>query len=243
MTRRVGHSGGAVPSDGIPDHQEENPGRPPSTPESPQPATARSDRNHSTAAAGHAADDSLSISSYHSRPKTPETHDMDVDLSLPYRTLSRNADMSEYRTERTTGEIEGPPVAGDGQKHYHLVVFTPDDPGNPKNWTTARKWYCTIVVAVACFVVTFASSNVSADFAGVMEEFDVSEGLALASMALFVVGLGVGELISARAIALRASAKVFVTNRAPLPRQAPWHSHRCPRFMADGSSSKFGTLL
>lgn len=193
MTRRVGHSSVAVASDRILDHHEEDPGPHPSTPETPQHASAGSDQNHSTAAARQAPDDSLSISSYHSRPKTADAHEMDVDLSLPYRTLSRDADMSEYRTERPTGEIEGPPVGGDGQERYRLTVFTPGDPGNPKNWSTARKWYCTIVVATACFVVTFASSNISADFAGVMEEFDVSEGLALASMALFVVGLGVGE--------------------------------------------------
>lgn len=176
----------------MPDHQEDDRGIHPIEPQAPQHVSSAGG-NHSAAAAGQSSDDSLSIRSYHSRPKAADAHDADVDLSLPYRTLSNGADMSEYRTERATGEIEGPLVRAGSKEHYRLTVFTPDDPENPKNWSTARKWYCTIIVATACFVVTFASSNVSADFPGVMEEFDVSEGLALASMALFVVGLGVGK--------------------------------------------------
>ncbi|PKS08508.1 hypothetical protein jhhlp_004893 [Lomentospora prolificans] len=139
---------------------------------------------------------SHSIGSTRSYPRTAESRresvDPDLDINLPYRTLSNNADMDEYRTETAAGEIEGPPIpAAEGQKHYQLTTFKPNDPENPKNWSKARKWYYTMVVAVTCFVVTFASSNVSADMIGVMDEFGVSEELALATMSLFVVGLGV----------------------------------------------------
>lgn len=55
------------------------------------------------------------------------------------------------------------------------------------------KWYCTMVVAATCFVVALASSVVTADIAGVAEEFNVSEEVALLTITLFVVGFGVGE--------------------------------------------------
>ncbi|KFA61707.1 hypothetical protein S40285_03474 [Stachybotrys chlorohalonatus IBT 40285] len=83
------------------------------------------------------------------------------------------------------------------EPRYNLVTFTPGDSENPKNWSKAYKWYCTMVVALTCFVVAFASSVITADIAGVVREFDVSEELALASISLFVVGFGVGPMVFA----------------------------------------------
>lgn len=80
---------------------------------------------------------------------------------------------------------------------HKLVTFTPDDPGNPKNWSKAYKWYCTMVVAMTCFVVAFNSSVITADIPGVMESFNVSEEAALVSISLFVVGFGVGPMVFA----------------------------------------------
>jgi MFS family permease len=77
------------------------------------------------------------------------------------------------------------------------VAFEPNDPGNPKNWSKAFKWYCTMVVALTCFVVAFASSVITADIPGVMEEFGVSEEVALVSISLFVVGFGIGPMVFA----------------------------------------------
>lgn len=78
-----------------------------------------------------------------------------------------------------------------------LVAFAPADPGNPKNWSKAFKWYCTMVVALTCFVVALASSVITADIAGVRDEFGVSEEVALASISVFVVGFGVGPMVFA----------------------------------------------
>lgn len=83
-----------------------------------------------------------------------------------------------------------------GQGHK-LVTFAADDPGNPKNWSKAFKWYCTMVVAVTCFVVALNSSVITADIPGVEQEFGVSEEVALVSISLFVVGFGVGPMVFA----------------------------------------------
>ncbi|KAH7324986.1 multidrug resistant protein [Stachybotrys elegans] len=84
--------------------------------------------------------------------------------------------------------------AAPSQPTHHLVVFEPNDPENPKNWSKAFKWYCTMVVAMTCFVVAFASSVITADIPGVAREFNVSEEVALVSISLFVVGFGVGPM-------------------------------------------------
>ena len=50
-----------------------------------------------------------------------------------------------------------------------------------------------MVVAFTCFVVAFASSVVTADLPGVMEDFGVSREVALVTVTVFVVGFGVGK--------------------------------------------------
>ncbi|KAI0135737.1 MFS general substrate transporter [Daldinia grandis] len=131
------------------------------------------------------------------RSSTKETiRDPNLDVNLPYRTLSGDANLTEYITETPSGQIPGP-VEPNGERRYKLVTFVPNDPENPKNWSKAYKWYCTMVVAITCFVVAFSSSVVTPDIAGVAEEFGVSDEVALLSITLFVVGFGVGPMIFA----------------------------------------------
>lgn len=53
-----------------------------------------------------------------------------------------------------------------------------------------------MVVAFTCFVVAFASSVITADIVGVMEEFNRSEEVVLISVSIFVVGFGVGTCLA-----------------------------------------------
>jgi multidrug resistance protein len=121
--------------------------------------------------------------------------DPNLDVNLPYRTLTADANLDEYTTEHPSGAIPGP-TNQDGTK-TKLVTFLPNDPANPKNWSKGYKWYCTMVVAFVCFVVAFASSVITADIIGVEKEFDISEELALVSITLFVVGFGIGPMVFA----------------------------------------------
>lgn len=129
------------------------------------------------------------------RLSTKETRDPALDINLPYRTLSPNANLSEYTEEKPAGEI--PAGKGDGKIDYKLVTFYPNDPENPKNWSKAFKWYCTMVVALTCFVVALASSIITADLIGVERQFNVSEEVALLTITVFVVGFGIGPMMFA----------------------------------------------
>ena len=100
--------------------------------------------------------------------------------------------MDEYRVSTRTGEMPAP-----HHSSHRLVTFIPDDPENPKNWSKAYKWYCTMVVALTCFVVAFSSAVVTADISGVANEFGVSNEVALLTISLFVVGFGVGPMVFA----------------------------------------------
>jgi hypothetical protein len=137
----------------------------------------------------------------HTNPQK-EVFDPNLDINLPYRTLSRDANFDEFRVVSRTGTIPGPvqpqeaqPSGSEGgEKHYQLVTFTPDDPENPKNWSKAYKWYCTMVVAITCFVVAFCSSVITADLIGPSETFHVSLEVAFITVSVFVIGFGVGPM-------------------------------------------------
>jgi len=75
-----------------------------------------------------------------------------------------------------------------------MVTFKLNDPENPKNWSKAYKWWCTMCVAITCFVVAFNSAVITADLEGVSAEFHVSEEVSLLTITVFVVGFGVGPM-------------------------------------------------
>ncbi|KAE8421128.1 major facilitator superfamily domain-containing protein [Aspergillus pseudocaelatus] len=117
-------------------------------------------------------------------------------LDLPVRQVTRDANLEEYTTETAAGQIIKPvrSAASGKMEDWKLVTFTIDDPENPKNWSKAFKWYCTMVVAFTCFVVAFASSVITADIEGPAEEFGVSREVSLVVVTVFVIGFGVGPM-------------------------------------------------
>ncbi|GMG09479.1 unnamed protein product [Aspergillus oryzae] len=117
-------------------------------------------------------------------------------LDLPVRQVTRDANLEEYTTETAAGQIIKPvrSAASGKMEDWKLVTFTIDDPENPKNWSKAFKWYCTMVVAFTCFVVAFASSVITADIEGPAEEFGVSREVSLVVVTVFVIGFGVAVI-------------------------------------------------
>ena len=43
----------------------------------------------------------------------------------------------------------------------YLIIWIPEDAGNPLNWSTSFKWIVTMTVAMTCFATAFASSAFS----------------------------------------------------------------------------------
>lgn len=133
------------------------------------------------------------------RHETRPTQGPSDILDLPYGTLNDSADMREYLEETTSGIIPKRTISRvTGKEEEHeLVTFTINDPENPKNWSKAYKWYCTMVVAFTCFVVAFASSVITADLEGPAKAFHVSREVTLLTITVFVVGFGIGPLVFA----------------------------------------------
>ncbi|KAL1959396.1 hypothetical protein VTO42DRAFT_2199 [Malbranchea cinnamomea] len=115
---------------------------------------------------------------------------------LPIRQVTDDANLDEYTQETPQGGIVKPVRSNVTGKieDYILVTFKTDDPENPKNWSKAFKWYCTMVVACTCFVVAFTSSVITAGIDQVAEEFGIGRVVALLSVTVFVIGFGVGPM-------------------------------------------------
>ncbi|KAF2631431.1 multidrug resistant protein [Macroventuria anomochaeta] len=123
------------------------------------------------------------------------THDGAEIVNLPIRTLSNEANLEEYTQETIDGQISRIHTNKTGKiERYELVTWKVDDPENPKNWSKAYKWWCTMCVAITCFVVAFNSAVITADLEGVSETFNVSEEVSLLTISLFVIGFGVGPM-------------------------------------------------
>ncbi|PGH04993.1 hypothetical protein AJ80_08420 [Polytolypa hystricis UAMH7299] len=131
---------------------------------------------------------------------------------LPFRELRDGASFEEYITETREGRIVRPVESNLTGKieDYDLVTFTINDPENPKNWSKAYKWYCTMLVAFTCFVVAFSSSVITPGLSGVEEEFGVSNQVALITISVFVVGFGVGPMVFAPLSELVGRKPIYV---------------------------------
>ncbi|KAG2023094.1 multidrug transporter [Coprinopsis cinerea AmutBmut pab1-1] len=77
----------------------------------------------------------------------------------------------------------------------YLVEFDENDPANPKNWSTRRKWYLTMASGLFVLNATFASSSPSGIFPNLVEEFKMSEIVGTLTLSLFVTGYCVGPIL------------------------------------------------
>lgn len=66
-------------------------------------------------------------------------------------------DQARVSPEVLAHRYEGSGTADDP----YLVIWIPDDAGNPLNWSKGFKWTVTMTVAMTCFATAFASSAFS----------------------------------------------------------------------------------
>ena len=106
------------------------------------------------------------------------------EKDLKKATPDASTDSSAFDEKQKTKEDSEDP---------NLVDFDgPDDPYNPQNYPTWRKWLYTFVYGIMTFAVTFASSIFSTAIMPTSKEYGVSEETMLLGTSLFVLGFAWG---------------------------------------------------
>lgn len=105
--------------------------------------------------------------------------------------------MSETKSTPEPSELEKAAVYG-GQgteEDPYVVEFQKDDPGNPMNWGSFRRWFITTVATVSVFAVTLTSSAYSSSANEIFADFDISSEVFTLGLSLFVLGFAIGPTI------------------------------------------------
>lgn len=96
------------------------------------------------------------------------------------------------------GEVEKTPsYDGQGTEDDPFVVeFQKDDPRNPMNWSSFRKWLITFIATISVFAVTLTSSAYSVSANEVFQDFDdISPSVFTLGLSLFVLGFAIGPAL------------------------------------------------
>ncbi|KAJ5925150.1 hypothetical protein N7454_007789 [Penicillium verhagenii] len=95
-----------------------------------------------------------------------------------------------------TEEVARYPYSGSGtEDDPYAIMWIPNDPRNPMNFHSAKKWAITILVSFVTLAVALVSSAYSGGMSQIMEEFDVAEEIVILGVSLFVLGFAIGPLI------------------------------------------------
>ncbi|KIK50280.1 hypothetical protein GYMLUDRAFT_51297 [Collybiopsis luxurians FD-317 M1] len=109
---------------------------------------------------------------------------------------TRSSTSSDTRAEEHTA---GPSAAVQNEisekRDKYLVTFDLGDVENPQNWSTLKRWYLTLLGGMLVLNATFASSAPSGIEQAFIEQFGLSEEVAVLTISLFVAGYCVGPLL------------------------------------------------
>lgn len=127
-------------------------------------------------------------------------------------------------------------VTIEDQDHYNIIN---DDPEDPLNFSTARKWTMLFVVSLSSFIANYSAAAHLTAFVPMAAYFDVSIAAIANSVGISILGLGVGPFIwnpLARTIGRRPtyiiSAALFVPVTFWLAFSKSYTSFAAARFFA-----------
>lgn len=98
----------------------------------------------------------------------------------------------------------------------YLVTWIPRDPRDPMGFSSVRKWFITMSVAIATLAVALVSSAYTGGIREIIYEFQISQEVATLGVSLFVLGFAVGPLLWAPLSELFGRQILFVTTYAAL---------------------------
>ncbi|GES59292.1 MFS multidrug transporter [Aspergillus terreus] len=95
-----------------------------------------------------------------------------------------------------TQEIIDYPYPGSGtDEDPYVVTWIPEDPRNPMLFRPLKKWFITMVMAIATLAVALVSSAYTGGVAEIEEQFNIGSEVATLGVSLFVLGFAIGPLL------------------------------------------------
>ncbi|KAM0546936.1 hypothetical protein ACHAPJ_010596 [Fusarium lateritium] len=119
----------------------------------------------------------------------PEDHESVRPTVIPYWRLV--IDQAGVTPEVLQYDYQG---SGTEDEPY-CVQWIPEDPRNPLLFSTAKRWFITMSVALATLAVALVSSAYTGGITEIIQEFNLSREVSTLGVSLFVVGFAVGPLI------------------------------------------------
>ncbi|KEY74979.1 hypothetical protein S7711_01326 [Stachybotrys chartarum IBT 7711] len=128
----------------------------------------------------------------------------ELDESLLRKAIQQNNQGThekppEVSDHSVNTNIEQQPLHGPGTQTASVVLiigwYGGNDPENPQNWPRSLKYLITVEMCVLNFAVYIASSIYVPGAHDLMEEFQVSETVALLGLSLFTLGYGMGPML------------------------------------------------
>lgn len=93
-----------------------------------------------------------------------------------------------------TQEVAQYPYPGSGtEDDPFAVTWLPNDPRNPMNFKTVKKWAITILVSFVTLAVALVSSAFSGGMSQIVVDFGVEEEVVILGVSLFVLGFAVSK--------------------------------------------------
>lgn len=94
--------------------------------------------------------------------------------------------------------------------------YSADDPENPLNWPTWKKTYVTFLISIFTFAVYTGSAIYASSEPQVMQVFNVSQSKASLGLSMYVLGYGIGPMVSKQHSIVDSEADSFEQLFSPL---------------------------
>jgi multidrug resistance protein len=116
-----------------------------------------------------------------------------------------------------TSEVLNYPYAGSGtESDPYVIQWIPKDPRNPMLWSRPKRWFITMMVSLTTLAVALLSSAYTGGIREIIQEFKVSQTVAILGVSLFVLGFAIGPLLWAPLSELFGRQYLFIGTYAIL---------------------------
>jgi DHA1 family multidrug resistance protein-like MFS transporter len=127
--------------------------------------------------------------------ETEKNSENDQSDQQPSR-RSSDTEVDAANGQHIINEVSGKRVDPEKGRDAHIVDWWgPDDPENPQNWSTVKKFFVTFEITFLTFSVYIGSAIYSSGIEDVTRVFGVSQVAATLGLTLFVLGYALGPVI------------------------------------------------